>query len=317
MNSINRLLLLLGDLVLWVRDDALAALGGAFVWLSDLLNPVLAALFAWLNVPVNAAGRVLLSPIGAMPGWLSNTVIAGVTGVLLLLVFKYTSNQQAIARTRDRIKANMLALKLFKDELSVVLASQWRVFRGALTLLRHAMRPLLVMLVPVSLQLAQMGVWYQWRPVAPGEDVLVTVHLGGGAGDPLPEVKLEAPAGVEVVVGPVVLRTPREVVYRVRGERPQVYTLTFAVDGRRETKDLVVGEGLARVSAVRPGWAWTDILIHPLERPFPADHPIASIAVDYPDRPSWTSGTDYWVLYFFVASLVFALVFKPLVKVRI
>ena len=46
-------------------------------------------------------GRYLLAPIGAMPGWLSATVIAAVTGVLMLAAFKYTSNQNAIKRVRQ------------------------------------------------------------------------------------------------------------------------------------------------------------------------------------------------------------------------
>ena len=56
-----------------------------------------------------------------MPGWVSATVVATVTGVLLLAVFKYTSDQGAIKRVRNDINANLLALKLFKDSTRVSL----------------------------------------------------------------------------------------------------------------------------------------------------------------------------------------------------
>ena len=81
----------------------------------------------WLNAGANFAGRYLLAPLGALPGWLSATAVAAVTGVLLLAVFKYTSNQRAIERVRNDIDAHLLALKLFNDSPLVALEAQGRV----------------------------------------------------------------------------------------------------------------------------------------------------------------------------------------------
>jgi len=57
--------------------------------------------------------------------------------------------------------------------------------------------------------------------------------------------------------------------------------------------------------------------MYPDEKPFPADSPVKSISLDYPDRKSFTSGTDWWIAYFFVMSLIVALIFKPMLKVKI
>ena len=59
------------------------------------------------------------------------------------------------------------------------------------------------------------------------------------------------------------------------------------------------------------------ILLHPAERPFGPDSLVESVSINYPDRPGLVSGTDWWVVYFFVASMIFALLFKPFLKVRI
>ena len=55
-----------------------------------------------LNALANGLGRLLLGPIGTLPGWLSATIVSAVTGVLLLFVFKYTSSQRAIKRARGK-----------------------------------------------------------------------------------------------------------------------------------------------------------------------------------------------------------------------
>ena len=72
-----------------------------------------------------------------------------------------------------------------------------------------------------------------------------------------------------------------------------------------------------RVSPRRPAWDWYDALLNPAEPAFPSSSPVHSVEVAYPDRPSWTSGTDHWVIYWFVVSMVAAFCAKPFLKVNI
>ncbi len=122
---------------------------------------VVTQIVVWLNGLANTVAAVLLAPIANMPGWLSATVIAVATGVVMLLAFKYTSNQAAIKRVRNDIKANLLALSLFKDSVPVSLRSQGRILVAATRLLGLALLPMLVMLVPMCLLLGQLAAWYQ------------------------------------------------------------------------------------------------------------------------------------------------------------
>ena len=138
---------------------------------------LLARVVAWLNAGANVLGRWTLAPLGALPGWLSATLVSAVTGVLLLLVFKYTSNQRAIKRVRSDIQANLLTLKLFKDSAVVALKAQGRLLVGAGQLLVLAILPMLVMLVPATLLLGQLALWYQAKPLRVGEDAIVTLKL--------------------------------------------------------------------------------------------------------------------------------------------
>ena len=52
-----------------------------------------------LNAAANASGT-LLQPLRGLSGWLFATLVAVVSGVAMLVVFKYVSNQSAIARVR-------------------------------------------------------------------------------------------------------------------------------------------------------------------------------------------------------------------------
>ena len=277
----------------------------------------LAQIIAWINTPTNALGKFVLAPIGFLPGWLSNTIISAVAGVVLLVIFKYTSNQSAIGRARDSIKANMLALKLFKDSIAVTLQSQGRVFKGAGLLLVYAIRPLIVMIVPVCLLLGQMGLWYQFRPLQSNEEAIITMSINGEIDSPLPKVNIEPAQAFDIEIGPVRSIGKREVHWKIKARENGYHNIVFQVENQKITKEMAVGDGLMRVSPERPAWNWTDVLLYPWEKPFSQDSPVQSISIDYPDRISLTSGTDWWIVYFFVVSLIFAFIFKPVFKVRI
>jgi uncharacterized membrane protein (DUF106 family) len=290
----------------------------------------LTRLLVWLNSPANALGKLLLAPIGVLPGWLSATLAAAITGVALLAVFKFTSNQRAIKRVKDDIKANLLSLKLFNTGASVALRAQGRVLRAAAGLLVLAIVPMMVMTVPVLLVLGQLSLWYQARPLRVGEDAVVTLKLGAGAA--WPEVRLGPSADVDVAIGPVRVRNRgvpggglrgdsggglREVCWSIQARRPGQHQLAFQVGDQTFKKDLVVGDRFMRVSSLRPDWDLADTLMHPAETPFAPDSPIGSIAIDYPKRTGWTCGADTWVVYWFVVSMVSGFAFRRLLNVNI
>jgi hypothetical protein len=276
-----------------------------------------AQVVAWLNAGAGVLGGLLLAPIGWLPGWLSATLVAVVTGVLLLVVFKYTSNQRAIKAVRDDIKANLLALKLFKDNMAVTFRAQGGLLLGACRLFLLAIVPMLVMAVPVTLLLGQLSLWYQARPLRVNEEAVLTLKLNGADDDPWPDVRLEPPAAVAVTVGPVRVRSQREICWEFKGRKPGQHVLLFYVDGQRVEKELAIGDGFMRVSAKRPGWDVGEALLHPGEPPFPPDSPVRSIEIDYPERSSWVYGSNSWVIYWFVVSLVAALFFRRWLNVQV
>ncbi len=81
---------------------------------------------------------------------------------------------------------------------------------------------------------------------------------------------------------------------------------------------MVVAEGMAPVSTNRPGGGIWQQLLHPHERPLPASSPLASIHVRYPSRSTPVFGLDvHWLISFFVLSIVFALLLKPVLRVQV
>ncbi|MCY2927661.1 MAG: hypothetical protein NT031_19910, partial [Planctomycetota bacterium] len=266
------------------------------------MTDLLAQVAAWLSAAANAMSEPLAGLWALMPGWLSCTLVSAVMGVVMLVAFKYTSNQAAIRRVRDDIKANLLAVKLFPDSIVVTLRAQGRLLRGAVMLLVLAVAPMLVMIVPMSLVLGQMGLWYQSRPLRAGEEAVVTMTLAPSPGQARPDVKLAPTPAAEVLVGPVRIVSRNQVCWNLCAKENGYHRLAFRVDGRTVEKEFAVGDGIMRVSVERPDWDWSAIVLNPAERPFERNSPVRAIRIDYPDREAGLCGADWWVAYCFAAS---------------
>jgi hypothetical protein len=277
---------------------------------TDLLTQVVVL----LNGCANALGGVLLMPIEWLPGWLSATMVAAVTGVALLAVFKFTSNQAAIKRVKDEIKANLLALKLFKENTSVVFRAQGSILLGALRLAWFAIVPMLVMTVPVLLILGQLSLWFQSRALKVGEQAIVTLNVADGA--TISNARLEPTAAIDVPVGPLRVPSERQVCWRIKALEPGRHQLMFRLGEQTADKELAVGDRFMRVSSLRPAWSCGDALLYPAEKPFTRTSPIQSISIDYPRRSSWTSGADTWVIYWLVVSMASGFAFRRVLNVN-
>ena len=277
----------------------------------------LAQIIVWLNAAANALGSILLAPIALLPGWLSVTLLGSATGLVMLVVFKHTSNQRGIKAARDDIKASLLAMKLFKDNVGVTLRAQGRILLGAVRLLVCALVPVAVMVLPMTMLLAQLALWYQARPMQVGEDAVMVMKVNGEPGASLPKVYLQRSDAFEVMVGPVHVPSKREICWSIRARKSGLHHLNFRVASHNLDKELAIGDCFMRVSTLRPSWSWSDALLNPREQPFAADSTVQSIEIDYPNRPTWTSGTDTWVIYWFIVSIVVAFCFRGIMGVNL
>lgn len=273
-----------------------------------------------LNAALRAVFDVALRPFAALPPIVPVAIVALVSGIFALLVYRWTSNQAAIAAVKRRLFGHLLEVRLFNDDLRAVLAAQLRLLRENLTYLRLNLVPLLWMIVPFMLLIAQLQFHYGYDGLEVGERTLLVVDLAGAApaadGDEAasrPPVELEAPAGVAVETAGVWVPSLRQVVWRLRADEPGRHELVVRADGGAFTKSLFVAEPeggarWVRRSPTRRRAAILDQLLYPAEPPLPRGGPIERIDVRYGTAAiSFFGLLDmHWLIAFLILSLAFA-----------
>lgn len=274
-----------------------------------------------LNAALRAVFDVALRPFAALPPIVPVAVVALVSGIFALLVYRWTSNQPAIAAVKRRLFGHLLEVRLFNDDLRAVLAAQLRLLRENLTYLRLNLVPLLWMIVPFMLLIAQLQFHYGYEGLEVGEQTLLIVDLAaaepvaadGEEAAPRPPIELEAPPGVAVETADVWVPSLRQVVWRLRADEPGRHELVVRVDGGAFTKSLFVAdpEGAAqwvRRSPTRRRAAILDQLLYPAEPSLPRGGPIERIDVQYGTAAISFFGLFdvHWLIAFLILSLAFA-----------
>ena len=274
--------------------------------------------------PLNAILTTLCDGVtyalGWLPAWLILIVWAVLGGVLAGVAFRYTSNQKALSALGDRIRADLLATRLFKDELGVTLRCQLDLLRAAGLRAWYALPALVVMLIPFVLLLTQLALRFEHRPLQPGEAAVVELRLAPGSWDRAADIQLTASPQFALETPPLRDARQHAVYWRIRPQEPGSLKLAWDLNGVRFEKDVVVSQNTERiclVSAQRGGRSFLDRMLHPGESAFPSDSAVQASIVHYPARSTPVFGFDLpWWATFLIASIVSAFILRPVLKVR-
>ena len=279
---------------------------------------------SFVNAVLRPVFELALAPFRSLPPIVSLVIVSLLTAVAMLLIFKKTSNQKGIAAVKRRIHANLFEIRLFNDDLRAILRAQSEILRHNLTYLRLSAVPMLWTLPPLVLVIAQLQFHYGYQGLAAGESTLLKVELQTAADDasweeaPRPSIALKVPAGVRVETPGLWIPTLREMDWRVRAETPGDYTVDVVLNGQSYPKSVTVSDEVVLRSPSRLAGGFLNQLLYPAEPALPADGPIRSIAIDYPDASvSVFRWPLHWMIVYFVLAIVFAFALRNAFKVQI
>jgi uncharacterized membrane protein (DUF106 family) len=269
-----------------------------------------------VNAAIAAIFDVILRPFGSLSPIWGLLAISVITGIVMVIIFKYTSNQAAIRKTKDKISAYFLEVRLFKDDLGLMLDAQRRILRTNLTYMRHSVTPMLIMFVPVVLILIQLGIRYENRPLRPGESALVKLRFA----EPIDglDVAVQTDEGIRLETPLLRISEEREVDFRVGALEEGEHQLTISYGGGRITTPIYVSTQVERVYTERGKAAFAGFFFAPGQKPLPDDSLLESVTVLLPERELSVLGVDvHWLLFFFVVSVIAGYSLKGVFKVEV
>jgi len=242
--------------------------------------------------------------------------VSVVVGLLMVVVFRYTSNQQAIRRAKDGLKAHLLAVRLFQDQLPVVLRAYGSILRGTGSYLRLTFTPLLIAIIPMTVLVIQMDRYLGWMPQQTAQPFLLEAQ--SGTPEALDQMELRLPDGLVSSAPPVHIPKEKLVVWRLEAKQAGEYDIGIEISGQSVSKQVVVSSALERLSPIRLRGRFWERMLSSAEPALPDGSLIQSISVDYPERNIQLLGMQWnWIVLFFAVSLVAGFIFKSIFGIQI
>jgi len=273
-----------------------------------------------VNAILRAVVDGLLFPFRGLPPIVGLAVVSLLTSILLLIVFKKTSNQKALEAVKRKIHAGLFEIRLFNDDFRSILRSQLDILRHNLTYLRYSTVPMIWTLPPLVLLIAQLQFHYGYESLRVGRPAVVKATVQAGESGAKPAIRLESPGpGLEVMEPPVWIPSLLQMAWRIEPRTAGDYELRIVNGSESVTKSVRVRDGsdsIVRRSPLRVR-GFLDELLYPAEPPLPRGA-FESIAVTYTEANVGVFGIElHWMIVYFVLSIAFAFLLRGTFKVTI
>lgn len=224
------------------------------------------------------------------------TVFSAVAGIVILWIFKLTSNQHALKATRRRVMSHLLAMRLYSDDLRVTLRSQLSLLAWNARYMALLVPPFLAVAIPLFFAWDHLdGLWGR-APFVVGDTAIVTARVRGSASG----AELVAPAWLAVESPAVRALADDEVSWRVRVQGPGSGEVSVHVRDGRISMPVVATPGLHLLS----------------ERAKSSSGPLEWVSLRYPRAELSVFGfSASWIVWFCLISTAAALLLRGRLRV--
>jgi hypothetical protein len=277
-----------------------------------------------LNRFLSGLFDVALAPLAHLPPVVGIALTALVTSVGMLLIFKATSNQKRLLAAKRLLHAGIYEIRLFNDDARAIWRAQLDIIRHSFRYLLLSLPPLIWMIVPLFLVIAQLQFRYGYAALDSGSRAIVKAEVDGGAMAALapdsvaPRLGLQASPGVDVDAPQVWVPVLGEANWRIVVREPGSHSVRVTVGEEGFDKVVDSSPGVRRRSPVRPSSRLVDQLIYPAEAPLQRTSPVRRITVEYPElRVSLLGWETHWLIAFLIFTLIFTLILRTPLRVTI
>jgi hypothetical protein len=255
-------------------------------------------MWAAVNTVLNALFDALFWPLHWLPAPWQMVVLALPAAIMALAIYKKFSNQAAIRDAKAKIIAHLLELRLFRDDLRVLLLAQGRVFGNIGRYIGHSLFPMLLMLIPFLLILVQIESRFAFRGLAPDEQAIITVSVASDQPVSRMPASLRTDKGLLVATPAMRADSRGEIYWRVHALEAGTYKLNLSVGDQRAQRALRAD---ASSGTMTTSYRASDMraLLYPREMALPSQGSITALAIDYPRARGEFAGLSSMAWLFF------------------
>ncbi len=271
-----------------------------------------------VNYFITRVFDLVLYPFGFINEFWGVLFLSILMSFVVLVVYKKISSPKTIKITKEKIKANILAIRIYKDFWKVILSSFFKSMFYIGKYFSLNLVPLLVTIPILFPVLVQMDVRYGMRPFHVGEEAVIKVRVSQDPNDL--EAQLLESRNFKTKMNPVFIngykdekkmQPIKEIDWKVEAVRAGASSIQVKINDRTYEKSLVIGNNRGALSNRKfreSSWAH---IIYPVEGLFAKSGVIEDVYIEYPSTSISFAGLKmHWLLINIVLVVIIALAFR-------
>jgi len=257
---------------------------------------------------------ILAFPFEGLNAWAGITFFGTITGVGMLFVLKYFSDQDEILKWKEKIIGYILEIRLFNSDLINIFFAQFKIFSAVIRYTATMLKPIFLALIPIILLLIQLNLHYGYQPLEQGQKIIISVTFNS-ASDVNDNWKLETPDGIKIETPVLRIEEKKQIKWRLNTQDSGIYNIIIS-NGEESVDKKIVVDYKSVISPVRTGKGIISSFFNPGEKNIISEK-INEIKIEYIDNELLLFNWKFhWIYGFMLITLVSGYFFKSFVKVE-
>lgn len=259
----------------------------------------------------------LLSPFKNVNDFWPVLILSVILSFIILFLLKYISFPKKIVEAKEKIKANIFAIRIYKDFWKVILLSFLKSLFYTLKYFLFNLAPFLIIIPLLTPVFTQMESRYGTRPFNPGDTVVFKSDFKRSIKNA--EIVLAENTHFKRQMNPVFMdyydkdkkKRVHQINWKIKIDKEGLTTIDVNAFGEKYSKRLVIGDYKLSLSDVKydvSGWGH---FLYPSETLFGESAAIKSLSINYPGKLIDFLGIRmHWLIWNLIIVVILILVFK-------
>ncbi|MDQ1350009.1 MAG: hypothetical protein QG657_310 [Acidobacteriota bacterium] len=271
-----------------------------------------------INYVITRVFDIILYPFGFINPFWGVLFLSILMAFVVLMIYKKISSPKTIKITKEKIKANILAIRIYKDFWRVILSSFFKSLYYTGKYFSLNLVPLLVIIPILFPVFVQMDVRYGMRPFRVGEEIVIKAWV---AQDPIGlEAQLLENGNIKTKMNPVFIngfsdekkqQPIKEIDWKIEAVRAGISNIQVKINTRAYEKSLIIGNYSGALSNRKYSESTWGHFLYPVEGLFGETGVVEDIYIEYPGAVISFAGLKmHWLIYNIVLVVIIALAFR-------
>lgn len=250
---------------------------------------------------------VLMYPFGFINEFWGILFLSILMSLVVLVIYKYISSPRLIKDTKNKIKGNILAIRIYKDFWKIIVSSFFKSLFYTFKYFILNFGPVLLIIPILFPAFVQMDVRYGMRPYQVGEEIVIKTEFSQDPNEL--DVRLLDNGYFKPKMNPVFINSYKEIEdrkepiqevnWKVEAAQQGIAKIEIKVNDRVFEKSLVIGMGDFRGALSNKKYRDSSLghFIYPSESVMSEADTLENIYIQYPGKSVSFAGirTQWWV----------------------